>query len=90
MWQQNRQENFTRGKCLKNLSNHINTMKRTGKYSRPIGFLAKNLPWLCYAYISYLSENNTWFSMKKKNHKKRVALNNPLYKQKHTSKRFIP
>ena len=30
---------------------YIKTMKKAGKYARPIGFGTKNSPWLCNVYI---------------------------------------
>ena len=44
--------------------------EKGGEKAQLIGFFAKNSPWLCNYFISYLSanrfilrRNNTWFSM---------------------------
>ena len=39
-----RQENFTHETFLKYLGVYINTMKKAGKYARPIDFRSKNWP----------------------------------------------
>ena len=36
---------------LKYVSIYIKTMKKAGKYARPIGFRAKNSLWLCNVFI---------------------------------------